>query len=169
MLSFKLFVEKHMHNGTYAGLRFDETSQSQLEKFNKKHKIPSPVSPDKLHVTLLYSRKYLPDYTAAGELKHAFYCSPKEFVVWNTNGENKAVSKCLILKLDCPELVQYHNHLMELHGATFDYKEYQPHVTLSYNIGDLDVDLLHVADLPRSLTLSYEYQEVLDLDWASKL
>ena len=68
---------------------------------------------------------------------------PGEFDVWETSPTQGAKTRCLILKIDCPELVARHKELMDEHEATYDYPVYQPHITLSYDIGDLDIN-----DLP---------------------
>ena len=35
---------------------------------------------------------------------------------------------------------------MKEHGATYDYDEYKPHITLSYDVDDLDPDQLPSFD-----------------------
>ena len=166
--TFKQFLTES-EPGTYAGLRFNQESLKSLKEFLDNNTIPNKVPEEKLHVTLLYSRKHIPNFKADGELLEPIICEPQEFTVWETNGEHKEKTRCLILKLLSPRLVERHIKLMKDHPqATFDYPEYSPHLTLSYDIGSTDVSGLDINSLP-SLVLSYEYQENLKTDWASAL
>jgi len=71
-----------------------------------------------------------------------------------------------VLTYDCPELIDRHNALMKEHGATFDYDEFKPHVTLSYDVGrEFDTKKLPVADIG-DINVIDEYSEELNLDWA---
>jgi hypothetical protein len=50
-------------------------------------------------------------------------------------------------------------------GATHDFNTYQPHITLSYDVGeDFDVNLLPIYNGP--LEFDVEYIEPLQLDWS---
>jgi hypothetical protein len=155
--------EQEKKPGTYAGVRFDTATKQKLHKYMSDNKIPTSVRPDKLHTTLLYSRKHLPNYKPAGKVNMTG--TPTKFDVWKTRGENSPATNALVLEYSCPELVTRHKALMKEHDATFDYPEYKTHVTLSYDIGDLDVSNLDAKDIG-PLKLVEEYREDLDLDWA---
>jgi len=117
------------------------------------------------HVTIIYSRTYddievnpNKKYLAKLDKLHLF-------------GED-----FLVVMLDCPELVQHHKELMNTHNLTYDYDEYIPHITLSYNAQkECSKELLDKLNggvlvndfngLEVSLTLSDEYQEDLNLDY----
>ena len=49
-------------------------------------------------------------------------------------------------------------------GATYDYPDYKPHITLSYNLGAQAIDL-SITDVNVPITISHEVVEDLDLDW----
>lgn len=166
----EILAEAKEKKGTYAGTYFDNDTVTAVKKYIDDNNIPKPVSADKLHTTLLYSRKYLPDYEPAGEYDEPLEGKPLELVVWKTQGdENTEPANCLVLKYDCPELVARHKQLMKDHGATFDYDEYTPHITLSYDIGDMDInDLPDVKKAIPRIGVAKEYGEDLKLDWASK-
>ena len=156
--------------GTYAGVYFDEDTKKAVKKYLEDNDIPKPVNVDKLHTTLLYSRKFLPDYIPGGMYDKPLIGTPVELVVWKTQGdEGKEPANCLVMKYDCPELVDRHKSLMKEHGATFDYPEYTPHITLSYDIGDMDVDSLSdIKETIKQVGIVEEYGEDLQLDWAHK-
>lgn len=155
--------------GTYAGVRFcDDTKQSLIDYMHEAN-IPNMLDKEKLHTTLLYSRVHCPNYEPADPAN--FTGEPTGFEVWDTNppeGSDGDVSRCLVLKYNCPELVQRHSDLRAKHGATHDYPEYTPHITLSYDIGDMDED--QFPDIRKHLStinIVKEYSEDLDLDWAA--
>jgi 2'-5' RNA ligase len=153
--------------GTYAGVYFSEQTKDAIEKYIKDNKIPNGVPRDKLHTTLLYSRKYLPNFKPRGQFAKPLEAEPLEFDVWQSTGD--APSRCLVLKISCPQLVDRHNHLMDKHKATYDFPEYIPHITLSYDIGDMEVDdFTDVKAAIPSVDIVQEYRETLDLDWAKK-
>ena len=138
LLEAKKQEQKQNNKGTYAGVRFDEDTTKRIRTFIEENEIPNGVPNNKLHTTLLYSRKYLPDYKAAGQYDDPLVGEPTEFDVWESQPDDKGeTSNCLVLQYECDPLSERHKSLMDEHGATFDYDEYRPHVTLSYNIGDM--------------------------------
>jgi hypothetical protein len=58
---------------------------------------------------------------------------------------------------------------MKEHGGWYDYPTFEPHTTLSYNIGDLDISKLNISELPELMPLVMEYQKELTKDWDSRL
>ena len=152
--------------GTYAGVRFDTDTIKRIKEFAKAYKIPERLPSDKLHSTLLYSKKHLPDYQAAGEYDNPLVGKPKSFDVWESQPDDDGVkSNCLILQIDCPTLVARHKELMDEHDAEYDFDEFKPHVTLSYNIGDFDVSTLDPKQIG-DINIATEYQEELNVGWA---
>lgn len=148
--------------GTYAGVYFDLATVNTLCKYIKDNKIPNAVPPEKLHTTLLYSRRYCPNYKPTGKISPPLIGIPSEFKIWKTqNGKN-----ALVLTYECKELVNRHKQLIYKHNATHDHPEYQPHITLSYNVGDFDLTTL--SDIKKTLIKIYiveEYGGDLDLTW----
>jgi 2'-5' RNA ligase len=56
---------------------------------------------------------------------------------------------------------------MKKHDATYDFPEYKPHITLSYDIGDLDEkNLPDIGKYVDEIGIDEEYGEDLDLNWA---
>lgn len=155
--------------GTYAGIRFSENTKNSIEAYMRETRIPNMLDKEKLHSTLLYSRKHCPDYQPNEKL--SLTGKPDGFVVWNTQapeGSDRDTTRCLVLKYECPELVDRHFQLRHEHGATHDFPDYTPHITLSYDIGDMDVDQLpDISKFLSQIELAHEYQEDLDLDWCS--
>lgn len=160
-------MEKKNNKGTYAGVRFTDDTVKRIKTYAEENEIPNRVPSSKLHTTVLYSRKYCPNYEAAGAYDKPLVGKPKKFDIWKSQpDENGNRSLCLVLTYDCPELVNRHNALMKEHGATFDYDQYRPHVTFSYDVGEgFDVNKLNPKDIG-DIEISKEYREDLDLNWA---
>lgn len=147
--------------GIYVAVRYSANSKSKLAEFMTKFDIPNRISVDKLHTTLIYSRLY--DDVVVND--NVFYIAkPKKFEIWPTQNGNNA----LVLKLTSPELVDRHNYLMKNYNLTYDYDEYKPHITLSYNV-PTEYNMLPLIDAIDELgylNIFEEYKEDLVLDWA---
>ena len=161
-------MEDKTPDGTYAGVRFDDDTKKAINDYISDNNIPNGVANSKLHTTLLYSRKYLPDYKAQGDIEPPFEGTPTKLEVWQSQpDEDGNKSNCLIMTYDCPDLIQRHKELMDEHKASYDYDEYKPHVTLSYDIGDMDIkELPDISKAIKKVGINKEYQEDLNLSWA---
>lgn len=162
-------METKQPDGTYAGVNFSKQTVDKLQQYIKENDIPNGLTADKMHCTVLYSRKYLPNYQPQGKIDPPFEGKPTKLEKWETQpDENGKTSQCLVMRFNCPQLVERHKHLMQEHDAMFDFDEYRPHATLSYDVGDMDVaDLSNVADTVDSVVIEEEYGEDLNLDWAA--
>lgn len=150
-------MEQNQKPGTYVGVRFSEKTKKTIDKFCKDNKIPNSVPPAKLHTTLLSSEKHLPNYKPRGKLKNPMVGIPKKLDLW---GEN---SNCLVLIYECDDLISRHKHLIDEHNATHIYPDYIPHITLSYDLEDYDVDELRGKLEP--IEIIEEYHSDLDNEW----
>lgn len=150
-------------DGTYAGVHFSKKTRDNIIDYVEKHNIPNLTDVDDLHTTLLYSRKHLPNYVAAGRYETPLIGKPLSWKTWKTQ-EGKT---CLVLPFECKELYQRHKDLMKEHKATWDYDDYKPHITLSYDIGD-DFDTDTLPHFSKPIEITEEYSTPLDLNWTSK-
>jgi len=156
MKRFKEYLMENEIKGTYAAVRPDVKHSTILSDFMEKHKIPNPESTDKLHATLLYSRKFLPTYKPNKDLNHEAILD--KFEIWPT----KSGKNCLVLKFTSPTLVARHNDLMSKHNATYDYPLFKTHMSLSYDIGEFDISKITIEELPKTMIFTNEYHEDLD-------
>ncbi len=157
------FKREDMPDGIYVALRFDEETKQQVRDFINSNKIPNPIDVDKLHTTLLYSRKNVPNLQARGKLDPALELEPKDFQIFPTQDNKNA----LVLKLHNDDIVKRHQEFLDM-GGTSDYPEFKPHATISYDVGDdFDLSGLQPTSL-KPLKAVEEYAEPLELDWAKK-
>lgn len=158
--------------GTYAAVKFDEDTKDAILEYIKEHDIPNPISRDKMHCTVLYSRKYCPDYEPLGKIDPPWIGEPTKFEVWESRGKlrDEEPKRCLVLKFKCDKLNERHKELMDEHDATYDFPEYKTHITLSYDIGDMDeTKLPDIHKFLDVIKIVEEYGEDLDLSWSDKL
>lgn len=158
-----------MTTGTYAAVKYSVETRNKIAKFIKELDIPNPLATSKIHTTVLYSRKFLPNLKSeVTKFKTPLTATMKGYDVWKTRPEDGSdPTDCLVIKLDSPELTTLHNVLMDLHKATYDFEEYTPHISLSYDIGDFQLSSLssHMKAFGKLEIVEF-YSEELDLNWA---
>lgn len=142
-------------NGTYADISLATPTRDLLVRLADQLGVADPVPPADLHTTLIYSRRPCPrlqeihgePFTATGRITG--------LTTWNTH----TGSLCLVALVDCPEMVRLHRQLRQQHGATHDYPDFRPHITLSYAYAG-DEPVLPPGDYP----VSYEAIRVKPLE-----
>jgi len=141
-------------NGTYAGLGLYNQSAKALQVFSQFYNFENPVPLAYYHCTLLHSRTFLPNYSAAGTLERGHKATPLWFRRWGTD---------IVLVLFSNSIQQRHKSLMEEHNGTYDYPQYKPHITLSKNEPDINIEKLNqnMHLLPDRIFFNNEYQEDL--------
>lgn len=154
--------------GTYIAVHFSTKTQNKLKKLAEALDISKEnrVERNKMHCTIVYSRKPFKDFTIHGKMDEPWIGTPIELEIFPTQSGSRA----LVLRFDCPELKERHEYFNKEFGATYDYDEYKIHVTLSYDVGPdwqipEDIDIKDYID---ELEVSEEYYEPLNLDWAKE-
>lgn len=151
--------------GTYAAVNFSKETTDAIKQYMKDNDIPNALAEDKIHTTVLYSRKYCPDYKPLGKIDPPWVGKATNFDVWKTRPKDGGEgSNCLVLQFKCEELNERHEKLMKEHEATYGFPDYKTHISFSYDIGDMDWKKL--PKFEGKITIVEEYGEDLDLDWA---
>lgn len=168
LLEKETTITKLGKDGTYIAVRFNRATQNKLRALTKALGIPNEktVPREKLHCTVVYSRKPFKDFTIKGKMEEPIVTEPDKLEIFKTQSGASA----LVLRFHSKELDERHNYFNDEHGATYDYDEYKQHVTLSYDVGEdwkipKDFDIKGVVD---SIEINEEYYEALDLDWIKK-
>jgi len=151
-------VESTSSRGTYAGIKYPEDLCYQIVNKANTLGIPNVIDMKDIHTTLLYSRNFLDDYLAPNtEIEVQYKATPEKFEVFN--------DKILVLVLKSEDLINRHNYLMSIHNATYDFPEYIPHITLSYDIGDFDISNIDISEFSDFDYIGViEYSKELDLN-----
>jgi len=158
------------HKGTYAAVKYDEISCMMLSELLKIWNVPNPIKTNDFHSTLIYSRKQIPNIIQRNmdheELKRVGWRFLIKSLELFSSSSDKNVKSVLVMLLEAPELVNLHGELIKA-GATHDFPEYNPHVTLSYDV-PVDYDWQSIILPPIYLLPNKIYFEPLDIDWNSK-
>jgi hypothetical protein len=122
---------------------------------------------DDLHVTVAFSRRPV-DWMKAGETwsndrDGKLTVSPGGARIVEPLGDKGAV----VLLFNSSELSWRHEAIKREADATWDFPEYQPHVTITY--AGKDVDLTKVEPYRGKLVFGPELFSEVDENWASKL
>jgi hypothetical protein len=156
----EILLEKKEPEGTYVGVSFSRTTQNAIRKMMKDLKVPSPISRDKMHSTIIYSRKYF-KYEPLGDIDPPWIGTPTEFDIFDTRDGKKG----LVLKYECKDQRERHEYLMDTYKAKYDFPEYKIHLTLTYDAGEFKVEGVDPKQWLPQIEIVEEYSEDLQLDW----
>lgn len=159
---------KKKPDGTYIGVKFSRKTQNAIKSFMKELGVPLPISREKMHTTLIYSRKYFVyEDEKLGKIDPPWIGKPKKLTIWETRDEKK--SKALVLIYDCAEMDKEHKRIMKEYGATYDFPEYHSHITLTYDCGDFAIPKnIDFDGLLSEIEIVEEYVTDLVLNWQNK-
>lgn len=159
MKSFREFLStNYFKHGAFIELKFTKETLENLQKYFNKNNIQNQLNLDEIHTTLLYSRKGIVDYIPSNVLKGEIL-TPIKLHIWKTQED----TNCLVCELHNNNVIRHHNNLIKNHNASHDYPEYIPHVTFSYNCGNIDLDQLELPDF--NFIVENEALSSLDEDW----
>lgn len=142
-------LQEGVNKGTFVGARLTGDSNSRLIEWINQKAIKNPATPDALHVTVALNKtekfqhdpiRYVPSIPI----------DPSTFSI-DMFGPEKNV---LVLKFQSPFLTKRHFSLREKYGFPWDWDDYSPHLTLSY-----DSDNEDPGTPPFGLELDREYVE----------
>jgi hypothetical protein len=105
---------------------------AHLADWAKAQGFAAVAAPDKLHVTIAYSREPI-DWEAIPPSGDS-YEVPEICGRWMERLDNGAVALCF----QSVELVARWQEIRD-RGASWDYPDYTPHVTLTYKPGDIEI------------------------------
>lgn len=118
-------------NGAYVSVNFSESTKEKIKSLMDSHQIPNPLSTDKLHITLLYSRVPLKSKYYVEDFFKPIHVHPHKPEIFKVNDKN-----VLVITIESEWLNLKHRILREQHGGSHDYPSYVPHITLSYDVPD---------------------------------
>src|SRR5574343_188597 len=114
---------------------------------------------NELHCTIAYSKKeFLLDVD-----NNEITIKPEQL---KSKLEPLGNEGAVVLKFESDEMTERFNHCIEK-GATYDYPKYIPHISISYDGKDLDLNSIKVPNF--DIILYDEKSEELNLDWKAKI
>ena len=131
-------------DGTYVAYQMSQDSMDTLDNFVKNNLgLEERVSKHSYHITVIYSRTPVPQAEAYAGPSVAI-ATAHAYEIFQT----KDGGRCLVLRVEAPQAAALNKELGTL-GATSDYPDYKPHVTLAYNISqEIDVATLPLPQFP---------------------
>lgn len=142
-------------NGTYVSVKLSKASREALDKWSTEHNIPNPINPKDFHTTIVYSRKGVPEvvnYNIDLPIK-------TKIKGWKIFPSDSGMKRCLVAVVDSPELEKHHETIHNKYGASYDYDDYIPHITFSYDYGPAKIP----TDIP-DIELVYDRKSIQALD-----
>lgn len=158
MKLFSEFVEALANDKQpmYVAVRPDVDAIDVLRKIIRQYGVPNPIPNEGMHCTLIYSRT--PTVIPQVQNLRIYKGTLEKFTVFNSRDGKR----CLVAKIDSIDLLARHNELMTELDASYDFPEYLPHVTLSYDIGEFDESILNEVLIKTPIYFTDEYYEILD-------
>jgi 2'-5' RNA ligase len=169
--------------GVYVGAKVDPFITDYPQVFKSLQGLPGEkVTPDKLHVTIIYSLATPNDPAQVDSIistfKLPYDCSVSAAACFDslpgTDGKRDMTKSTLVLKLAADAISSMHEAL-KMVGCTHTYDEFSPHVTLYY---DLDKQLAQDAcdvinrmlgEYKVNVRISSTYKSEIDTSWTQKI
>jgi hypothetical protein len=147
-------------------VRRDVLNADAIVKWAKKAGFKTTLPADDMHVTLAFSKSPV-DWMKAGdnwggEQDGKLKVRPGGVRVLEKFGDGAG---CIVLAFSCSELTWRHEQIKRDAGASWDYPDYNPHITITYDVGDLDWQKVEPYRGP--IVLGPEIFEEIDEDWKS--
>jgi len=151
-------------------VRRNVTNAKEIIAWAKAQGFSTTLNADDMHVTVCYSKEPV-DWLSVGEdwtgnEKGEVVVGPggpRVVEKWATrNGKGDVV----VLQFSSSAL-QYRHMDLKARGASWDFPEYIPHISITYDPGDVDVD--DVEPYRGKIVLGPEIFEEIDDDWADKI
>jgi len=121
--------------GIYIELVCDKLTKERLNNYVRKY--IDPVSDfDDFHTTLIYSKNKFEGNVTVDLSLDKIYTKAKEFKKFINQDGTTAV----VLELQCLACIELHNTLMKSYDFKYDFDEYIPHITLTYDGANVDTD-----------------------------
>lgn len=128
MASFKEFISEDEHkDGTYVNVKLNELDKDKLYDWVLSHDISNPLDKDEYHVTVIYSRAPCP------EAENYNYELPITGHITGWKIFDAPIGRCLVAHVDSSKLQTINTELKRDYGATSDFPDYIPHITVSYD------------------------------------
>ena len=156
-MSYKQWKLYEASKGVYIGMKLSKESVDKILKFISENNIPNGLSREDFHTTIIYSKKT--DNVELNEVESV----EGTFERFSKFGEDKNV---LVMEVKCESLSDLHDYYMNKYDLSWDWNEYKPHVTLSYDAADVDEKSLIWPEDETYIVFCDQYQKDLDPEWS---
>jgi 2'-5' RNA ligase len=144
-------------DGTYVSMDLSQGCKDILDHFVEMNLgLSERVDKSTYHITVIYSRAPVPSAEQYAGTESAVHARVTGYEVFPT----KSDGKCLVMRLDFP-FANLLNKQLTAQGATSDYPEYKPHMTIAY---DIKQEIDHTTLPIPQFQLNFECVKVAPLD-----
>lgn len=132
-------------DGTYVAMALSDESKDLIDHFVEMNLgLTERVDKSTYHITIIYSRSPVPSAEQYAGTKSDTEARISGYEVFPTKNDGK----CLVMRLDFP-FANLLNKQLTAQGATSDYDQYKPHMTIAYDIKqEIDPHTLPVPQFP---------------------
>jgi len=140
-------------NGVYVAVKLSEETSNNLMEYINKNIPEGAYTKDKLHSTLIFSKKpYKGVFEVSDEIHKGHF---KEFQQFGPDNEY------LVVELDAESMQDRNNYLVNKYDFISDFPVYKCHTT----IAELVIDKSKLPPIDFEFDLCCEYVEEVNLDW----
>lgn len=144
-------------------LRRDVLNAAEIIKWFQDQGVPEVYAPESMHVTIIYSKTPI-DWMKMGQPWDARLELPE--------GGPRLLEKFgdagdVLVQLFASNELRWRHDLAKEIGATSDFPEYQPHISISLRAGE--VDLINLKPWQGPIVLGPEVYEEVSEDWRAKV
>jgi len=145
-------IFENKSTGTYIGINLSDSSIEKLNKWCTESLIPNCNK--EFHVTFIYSKDDLPEDLEKPNYNLKINRNTYEYALFGD------IENILVLKFKCDDLVDLWNKLRKKYNFQYDYPNYIPHITISYNVPkEFNIKKLELPNFP--IELIGDYRETL--------
>lgn len=132
-------------NGTYVSMDLSDECKDLVDNFVQMNLgLEERVNKSTYHITIIYSRTPVPSAENCAGAVAGAAAKVSGYEVFPTKNDGK----CLVMRLDFP-YANIINKQLSAEGATSDYSEYKPHMTVAYDIKqEIDPESLPLPQFP---------------------
>lgn len=150
-----------MNKGVYVAVKPTEQSIIELNLLIQKYDIPNAIDGNKLHSTIVFSRIYA-DISVNKD--NIYEATIENFRIFKMRGGDSG----LAIQMKSTAIVNRHMYFMKKYNLAYEFDEFIPHITITYNIKP-DFDCSKLSIDRKKLFFHGEYVEDLDLEWQKNL
>lgn len=137
---------------SYVEASVDQNSYLMIKEICKQKGIE--VTVNDMHCTLLYST-YRPGF----QVNNRKYPISAKVTGMELFANKEGIKNVLVVTIECPLLVERHKQLMRVKGATYDFPEFKPHITIAYNCNNPPLIFPEANQFPILYFTEEKYEE----------
>jgi hypothetical protein len=142
------FLDYDSHKtGTYLALQPSGPSRLAIERYAHELGLQNIRPAMEFHTTVIYSKTPCPAMRSA-TIPLPIWATGFKLEIFDPRSEDS--TGCVVLELQSEQLMALNKRLTEEYGATSDYPQYRPHITMSFTVPD------HLPDIKYPIHIQFD-------------